>query len=183
VEKAVSIIIEAYKVSYAFYKTEKGEQILGTDKYNYMKITQELGYRDYGVHIEDGGRYNELRQRMRAYIEFGMNSKEISALDALRFEMEETFVGAERVFQSAIERTQKVAAEQQAREQEFQAAENEKALAQGLEIANADREDRQESTINQIVTKGQVQMEVDDNTAKNKVIENTNKQQNDLLKE
>jgi hypothetical protein len=183
VEKAVSIIIEAYKVSYAFYKTEKGEQILGTDKYNYMKITQELGYRDYGVHIEDGGRYNELRQRMRAYIEFGMNSKEISALDALRFEMEETFVGAERVFQSAIERTQKVAAEQQAREQEFQAAENEKALAQGLEIANADREDRQESTINQIVTKGQVQMEVDDNKAKNKVIENTNKQQNDLLKE
>ena len=51
VEKAMTCIVEATKVSWAFYKTEQGEQILGTERYNFMKVTKELGYRDYGVLI------------------------------------------------------------------------------------------------------------------------------------
>lgn len=183
VQKLLTTVVEATKVSYAFYKTQMGEQILGSEKYRFMKVTQELGLRDYGVHIEDGGRYAELRQTMNGLMEYGLNSKELSMYDALRFYMSPTFVEAEQAFSDALERTQKVAQEQMAAQQEHEQAMQQQQLQQNLEIAAADREDRQQASITEIQTKGAVQMEVDDNKAKNKIIEQYQKGQQDLLGE
>jgi hypothetical protein len=183
VENVMTKIVEATKVSWAFYKLDKGEQILGSEKYKYMQVTRELGYRDYGVHINDGGKYNELRSRMRAYIEFGMNTKEISALDALRFEMAETTVEAENIFRESLQRVQQIAQESAQADREAQMQMQQQQLQTNLQIAQEDREDRQNQASNDIMLKGKVQMEVDDNKAKNKVIEQNHKMSNDMLSE
>ena len=183
VEKAMTCIVEATKVSWAFYKTEKGEQILGTDKFKYMQVTRELGYRDYGVHIEDGGKYLELMQRMRSYIEFAMNSKEISAIDALRFELAETTVEAEKVFEDAFQRVQAIAQQSMQQEQEAAAAMQQQQLQQQLQIATDTREDNQAAKINEIVTKGEVDIKVNAAKAQDKLIENQQQHNNDLLSE
>lgn len=183
VEKAMTCIVEATKVSWAFYKTEKGEQILGTDKFKYMQVTKELGYRDYGVHIEDGGKYLELMQRMRSYIEFAMNSKEISAIDALRFELAETTVEAEKVFEDAFQRVQAIAQQSMQQEQEAAAAMQQQQLQQNLQIATESREDEQASKIDQIVTKGEVDIKVNAAKSQDKLIENQAQHNNDLLSE
>lgn len=180
-ERCVQTLTEATKVSYAFYKTQEGEQILGSEKYRFLKVTPELGLRDYGVHIEDGGKYAEIKQVMSSLVEYGLNGKDITMFDALKFYMAPTFVEVEQAFYNAVERTQKVAQEQQAREQEFQAQENEKALQLQLQISQEEREDKQVNEKDNIVLKGDVQMEVDDNKAKNKVIEQTNKFNNEFL--
>lgn len=181
IQRAMQRIVEATKVSYGFYKTQMGEQILGSEKFRYMKVTQELGLRDYGVHIEDGGRYSELRQTMNGLMEYGLNSKELSMYDALKFYMAPTFVEAEQAFLGALERTQKIAQEQQQSEQEFMAQQQQQQLQQQLQIAQEDREDRQVADAQNIQLKGAVQMEVDDNKAKNKTIENYQQGQQDIL--
>ena len=181
VQKLLTTVVEATKVSYAFYKTQEGEQILGTEMFRYMKVTPELGYRDYGVHIEDGGKYGELKGKMETLMEYGLNSKEISMFDALKFYMAPTFVEAEQVFESALERNQKVAQEQAQSQQEHEQQMQQQMLQQQIEIADADREDRQNASITEINEKGIVQMQVDDNKAQNKVIENQHTISNDLL--
>lgn len=181
VEKCMQTLADATKVSYAFYKTQEGEQILGTEKYQFMKITPELGLRDYGIHIEDGGKYAELKSVMSGLVEYGLNGKDITMFDALKFYMAPTFVEAEQAFYNAVERTQKIAQEQMAADQEFQAQMQQQQLQQQLEIATADREDRQAAEVENIQVKGAVQMEVDDNKAKNKVIEINQKSQLDSL--
>lgn len=181
VEKAMTCIVEATKVSWAFYKTEQGEQILGTERYKYMQVTKELGYRDYGVHIADGGKYLELMQRMRGYIEFGMNTKEISAVDALRFELAETTVEAEKVFEEAFQRAQALAQQSAQQEQEAAAAMQQQQLQQQLQIATETREDEQASKIDQIVTKGDVDIKVNNAKAMGKMTENQQNFDNELL--
>ncbi len=181
VENCLQITAEATKVSWAFYKTQEGEQILGSEKYGFMKITPELGLRDYGIHVEDGGKYAELKGVMSGLIEYGLNSKDITMFDALKFYMAPTFVEAEQAFYNAVERTQKIAQEAMVAEQEFQAQENAKALQQQLEIETARIEDSQVNEKENIQLKGAVQMEVDDNKAKNKVIEVNQKSQLDSL--
>jgi len=183
VEKVMTCIAEATKVSWGFYKTEQGEQILGTDRFRYMQVTKKLGQKDYGVHVEDGGRYLELMQRMRSYIEFGMNTKEISAVDALRFELAETTVEAEKVFEEAFQRAQAIAQQSAQQEQEAAAAMQQQQLQQQVELAQADREDRQASDIEKIYTKGEVDIKVNAAKSQDKLIENQAQHNNDLLSE
>ncbi len=181
VEKVMTCIAEATKVSWAYYKTEQGEQILGTDRFKYMQVTKELGRKDYGVHVEDGGRYLELMQRMRGYIEFGMNTKEISAVDALRFELAETTVEAEKVFEDAFQRAQAIAMESAQREQESAAAMQQQQLQTQLQIAKEDREDRQNADTQNIITKGEVDIKVNAAKSQDKLIENAQNNNHDLL--
>lgn len=183
VQKLLTTVVEASKVSYAFYKTQMGEQILGTEKYRFMKVTTELGLRDYGVHIEDGGRYSELRQTMNGLMEYGLNSKELSMYDALKFYMSPTFVEAEQAFLGALERTQRIAQESQQAQQEHEAQMQQQQLQQQLQIEGARIEDAQLNEKDNIKLAGAVQMEVDDNRAKNKTIEQYQKGSQDLLGE
>jgi len=68
-----------------------------------------------------------------------------------------------------------------AAQQEHEQAMQQQTLQQQLEIANATREDIQMADADNIKLKGAVQMEVDDNKAKNKTIENYQKSSTDLL--
>jgi hypothetical protein len=175
IEHTMVRIVEATKISWAFYKLDKGEQILGSEKFKYMQVSRELGYRDYGVHIADGGRYNKIRQRMQSYIELALNAKEIHISDALRFEIAETTVEAKHVFDEALARVQQIAQQQAAQEQQAAMAQQQQMLAAQEQQQQQDVQNVMAIESQKIADKTQSQMAIDDNKAQNKVIEQNHK--------
>jgi len=182
-EKVLLRIVEATKVSYAFYKHDKGEQILGSEKFKYMQMTTEIGFRDYGVYLQSGGRYNEIKQRMRQLMEFGMNSKMVEPLDVLKFEMSETFVEAKQIFEDAYVRVQTVAAQQRAEEAQNQQALQQQQLQMQKQMADEAAMRAEKVNIDTIGAKTQGQIAIDDNKSKNKLINDQHQAENKFLQE
>jgi len=181
VEKCMTRIVAATKVSYAFYKSEKGEQILGTDMFQYMKVTQELGYRDYAVHIEDGAKYNRLRDKMENWMEYGLNSKQISMADAAKFELAETTAEAKNILEEGFARIEALAMQSQQQQQQAQAQMQQQQAEQARQAALENREDIQAQELTKIQAQTQGQIEIDNNKATHKIVENRDKTQNNLL--
>lgn len=181
VQVLMKSICEFSAMSFAFFKTEKGEQILGTARHKFLQVTKEIGYKNYGVHIEDGSRYMEIRQRMNQLAEFSLNAKEIRPMDVLKLQLAETTAEMKMVLTDSWTQMQKVVQESQERQLQ---AQNQMAMAQmqqNLQLAEMDREDRQQNDKDNIVLQGQVDMEIDNNNARNKMFEQQNKDQNTIL--
>lgn len=160
VSKVLNKIVESTKVTWGFYKVEKGEQILGTGKFKWLQVTQDIGFRDYGVHIQDGSRYNQINQYMQGLMEASLNAKEISQADALKYMIAESFSEKKAIFEEAQARVQAMLQEgqqaQMANQQQMQQAQ----LQQQLEIANANREDLQAHDLEKIVLQGDTDIRV-----------------------
>ena len=182
-EQVLTRIAEASKVSYAFYKQDEGEQILGSEKFKYMQITQEVGFRDYGVHIQSGGRYNEIKQKMRQMMEFSINSKQIEPLDVLKFEMSETFVEAKQIFEDAYVRVQANAQRQAEADMQNQQAMQQQQMQTNLQIAQENREDLQAGKLEEIGVATEGQIAIDNNKAKNKMFGDQQNAENKFLQE
>jgi hypothetical protein len=182
VNRVVKAIVDASAVSWAFYKTEKGEQILGTDKFEFLKVTQELGFRDYGVYIEDGSKYMEINEKIQMVMQMAINAKTIDAMDVMNVLLAETLAQKKSYLEEAMIRTQKIAQEQIQAQNQANAQMQEQQLATQLQIANDDREDRQMAVKEEIVLQGQVDMEKDNNKARNDMsIQNLKGQQDIIL--
>lgn len=181
VEKVLLRIAEATKISYAFYKQDKGEQILGSEKFKYMQVTTEIGFRDYGVYLQSGSRYSEIKQRMRSLMEFGLNSKMVEPLDILKFEMSETFVEAKQIFEDAYIRVQEVAAKQRAEEAQYQQQLQQQQLGMQKQIADEAAQREEQINVDTIQAQTQGQMMVDDNKAKNKLLHDQHNAENKFL--
>ena len=182
-EQVLTRIAEASKVSYAFYKQDEGEQILGSEKFKYMQITQEVGFKDYGVHIQSGGRYNEIKQKMRQMMEFSINSKQIEPLDVLKFEMSETFVEAKQIFEDAYVRVQANAQRQAEADMQNQQAMQQQQMQTNLQIAQENREDLQAGKLEEIGVATEGQIAIDNNKARNKMFGDQQNAENKFLQE
>lgn len=176
-------IINASAISWAFYKIDKGEQILGTERFSFLQITKDIGYRDYGVSIEDGSAYMEISQKIEAVMQMAINAKTIDTMDVMNVLLAETLSQKKAFLREAMERMNKIAMEQQAQNNQAQAQMQQAALQTQVQIADADREDRQNATKEEIILAGQVQMEVDDNKGKNKLYETSLKGQQEIIKQ
>lgn len=179
--KVLNKLVESTKVTWGFYKVEKGEQILGTGKFNWLQVTQEIGFRDYGVHIQDGSKYAKINQQMERWMETSLNAKTLSQADALNFAIAETFAEKKAIFENAEAKLKQFEQEgQQAQmqnQQQMQAAQ----LQQQLEIANADREDRQLNEKDNIILQGDTDIRVNQNKMSDQVVVNEHKFSNENL--
>jgi len=167
VARVIKAIVDASAVSWAFYKTEKGEQILGTEKFQFLKVTQELGMRDYGVYIEDGSKYMEVSQKIDAVMQMAINAKTIDAMDVMNVLLAETLAQKKAFLEEAMIRTQRIAQEQMQAQNQAQAQMQQQQLATQLQIATDDREDKQNAVKEEIILQGQVDIEKDNNKARN----------------
>ena len=180
-EHVLTRIAEATKVSYAFYKKDKGEQILGSDKFKYMQMTQEIGFRDYGVHVQSGGRYNEIKQRMRQWIDGSINAKTMNPLDALKFEMTETFVEAKQVFEDAYIRVQETAAKQAEADAQNQQAIQQQMLQTQQQMLQLQLQNSEELALKTIRANTEGQIMIDDNKAGHKIVNDQHNAENKFL--
>lgn len=181
VKVVMQSIVDSSAVSWAFYKVEKGEQILGAGKFKFLQVTKELGYRTYGVHIEDGGKYMDIKQKINSLMEFSLNAKEIRPMDVLKVQLAETTAQMKNTLENSwaeMQKAQQMSAESQ---NQWQQQMKQMELEQQLKISQDTREDLQNQEKQIVELSGQVQMLVDDNKAKNKVVENQAKSENDFI--
>jgi len=121
----------------------------------------------YNIEIEDGSRYMEIAGKIERMMEVSLNAKEIRMMDALNVLLAETVAQKRQFLVSAWDEMQKRVEASNAQEQEAAAAMQQQQLQTQLQIAAENREDLQKQETDSIILKGQVQMEVDNNKAKN----------------
>lgn len=181
INKTLTKLVESTKVTWAFYKLEQGEQILGISKFKYLKVSQEIGFKDYGVHLQDGGKYAEIKKFMQGMMEASLNSKEMRPEDALKFLLSESFADQKAVLEDSWVRIKELEGQsQQANLQNQQQMQAQQIQAQH-QMAEADREDRQKNEKDNIILEADQQIRIDNNKGSNKVIEQNHKFQNESL--
>ena len=182
VQRVMLGVIQSSAISWAFYKLEKGEQILGSEKFRFLQVTQDIGFRDYGVTVEDGSRYMEVSQKIEAMMQVSLNAKEIRPMDALNVLLAETVAQKKAFLESSWVEMKKIMQESEQANNQMQQQIAEQQNATNLQIAKEDREDAQQNQKDNIILQGQVQMEVDNNKAKNSLYETNLKTQADIIK-
>ncbi len=158
-------------ISWAFYKTEKGEQILGTDRFSFLKVTQEEGYKNYGVYIDNGSEYMENKQLMKEMVAYSLNAKEIRPVDAYRVLTAQTKAQMDSYFNQSWK-------EMEASREKMAEMQNQNA-AQVQEMNNRNQiqlqremlEDVQKNEKDNLILGGEVQKDVDNNKARNTMFE------------
>jgi len=174
-KKVLTKVVESAKVTWAFYKVEKAEQILGAGKWKYLQVTQELGYRDYGVHLQDGTRYGQVKQFMQGLMEASLNAKEMRPEDALKFMLADTFAQQKAILEESWAKIKQFEQEGQQANIEASKQEQERQLQVQLQIANEDREDRQKNEKDNIILQGEVDIKVNAAKGSNKIVEQQHK--------
>jgi len=173
--KVLNKLVESEKITLAFYKIEKGEQILGTEKFKWLQVTQEVGYKDYGVHIQDGSKYSQVNQFMKGLMEASLNAKEITQADALNFMLAETFAEKKAILENAELKVKELLQGQQQAQMQGQQQMQQAQLEQQLQLAREDREDRQLNEKDNIILQGEVDIKVQAAAAGNKIVEQDHK--------
>lgn len=181
VSRVMKGIVHSSAISWAFYKLEKGEQILGAGKFKFLQMTREVGYRDYGVHIEDGGRYMEIKQDIKQMMELSLNAKEIRPMDALNVLLANNVAEMKAKLESSWIEMQKVMQQSQQAEQQSQAQQQQQTLQTQVQMTMTQQQDREAAEQKNIVLKGQVQKDVDNNKAKNEMYKSSMESETDLL--
>lgn len=179
--KVMNSIVNLSALTWAFIKVDKGEQILGTEKFKYLQATKKLGFKNYGVHIDDGTRYMDIRRDMKELMTISLNAKEIRPIDAMKVLLSETTAQMEANLEASWEQVRIAAEKSNEANNQMQQQITEAKLRQQIELANADREDRQKQEIDKIVVSADEQIRIDDNKAKNKMFENQQVANNNLL--
>lgn len=182
VKRVLMSVVNTSAISWAFIKVDKGEQILGTNKFQYLRATKELGFKDYGVHIEDGSKYLDLRRDMKQLMELSLNTKELRPMDALKVLQSETTAQMIATLEASWEQLQLAAQKSDEANNQVQMQINEAKLRQQVDLAKATMEDMQQNEKDNIILQGDVQMKIDDNKVKGKLVENQHKAENEFLK-
>lgn len=181
ISKVLTKIVESTKITWAFYKLEKGEQILGTNKFKYLQASLELGLKDYGVHLQDGRKYSEIKQFMQGLMEASLNAKEISQADALGFMVSETFAEQKAILLNAEAKVKEFQNQNQQAQIQNQQQMQQAQLQAQQEMAQADREDRQQNEKDNIILQGDTDIRVNNAKAGDKIVEQQHKSELDSI--
>jgi hypothetical protein len=173
-ERLMMKICEYYKISYAFYKIDKGRQILGDAQQKFLEIEKEIGYQDYGVTIQDSSKFLEEKQMVMALAEASLNAKEVTMEDVLKLQMAESYSEAKAVLRTAWKTRAAVAAEQQQRDIQAQQEMQAQQLEAQRQMALENREDIQKNEKDNILLKGQVDLALKKQQAMDKMVVDTN---------
>jgi hypothetical protein len=180
-KRVIKAIVDKSAISYAFYRTEEGEQILGAERYAFLISSMtDLAYRDYGVEIEDGSLYAELSEKIEKLMEVSLNAKELRTMDAMNVMLAETLAQKREFLVQGWAQVQAIAQQTQQSEMQAQAQMQQQALATQVQIAQEDREDKQKNDADLVILQGQVQMEVDNNKGKNALFQQNLKNVHDI---
>jgi hypothetical protein len=173
-------LIEVGKLVWGIYKPEKARSILGDEKYNFMKATQDLAYQRYKFEMVNPRWEEKIRERMARYAEISLNAKELRPIDMMDFELAETLADAKAVLRNSWNEIEKARTAQS--QQQMQADQQNQGAAQQAqaEMMREDREDRQAAELDKIAAKGLADLAVKTALDKNEYLKNQQEFKNSL---
>jgi len=171
-ENVMLNIVETGKLSWALYKPNKARLILGDEKYNFLKLTQEVAFARYKVQLVNPRWEQSINERMRQYAELSLNAKELRVVDMMDYELQETMADKRATLRNAWEQIEKSRGDQAQQGNQAsmqQAQQQQEAMAAA---AKEDREDRQAHDLEKIHAQALADIMVNTNGAKNDYINN-----------
>lgn len=174
-ENVMNGIVETGKLVWGMYQPEKARMVLGDEKYTFLKVTQDIAFAAYHTELVNPRWEQAIRDRMRAYGEFSLNSKELRAVDMLNFELAETLSEAKGVLRDAWEEIEAMRAKSSERQIQATAEDTDKRIATQVQIAQETREDQQRDAKENIILKGKVDIAKETVKLKGKALIDTNK--------
>lgn len=191
-EKMLVKLVSTTKLTWGLYKSEKAKIILGAEKFKFMQVTREIALSDYGIHLLDGGKELDIRQKLEKYAEGAINNKELRFKDMVAFELSQTLTEAKSTLDNAFDEMEKIRQNDQKNQIDANASNIDKQIqsqkemkAQDLQvqvdISNADREDRQKNEKDNIILQGDTQIRINDHKLGKTIDVNREKAKNDLI--
>ena len=174
-EKVFTKIAQQRKLIWGLYKPNKARIVLGDEKFGCMEATRDLAYCDYGIKFIDGGKEQVIRRRIFGLAEASLNAKELRYQDVMEMEMAETLSEARAILNKAWKEIQAVSAQRQAQGEQAQGMMNQQNLQAQMEMANADREDKQIQEKEIVVLKADEQIRIDNNKMGKQLVVDQNK--------
>ena len=181
VQRVMKSIIDSTKVSWAFYKLDKGEHILGADKLRFLQVTKSIGYKDYDAHVDDGGEYLRLRQEMDQLMAFDLQSGNLRSADVLKVKLSKTTAQMKATLEDAWMRLEESAMKQKQMDMQNQQAMQQQQIQANMQMAQEDREDHQVNEKDNINLKTEGQVIIENVKAKNKMFESQLKSENEMI--
>ncbi len=172
VQRVMLGVVQSSAISWAFYKLEKGEQILGSDKFRFLQVIQDIGFRDYGVHIEDGSRYMEISQKIEQMMSVSLNAKEIRPMDAMNVLLAETVSQKKNFLVTSWKEMQEVMQKSEEANRQAEQAMKSQELQTQIQIANDDRMANEKVSIDLINAQAEADIRVNQSKVTGKMYEN-----------
>ena len=169
-ENVMMNLVETGKLVWGIYQPNKARMVLGDEKFKFLQVTQDLAFAAYQVELVNPRWEEQIRQRMRSYIEFSLNAKELRPVDGLDFELSETLADASAMLRKAwedIANMKNQAGQEQMKADQQSAAVQQKAQQDAM---REDREFKQNAKLEQIAAKGKVDLIVKNSANQGKLL-------------
>lgn len=173
-ERVLMNVVETGKLVWGLYQPNKARMVLGDEKYKFLQITKDIAFASYRTELVNPRWEQAIKDRMRNYLEFSLNSKELRAQDGLDFEMAETLADANAKLRKAWDDISKMRQESTDKQMQMQSQTADKQMQTQIQLNREQREDVQTDEKDNIILKAKMDMQRDDNKNKGKLIVDQN---------
>jgi hypothetical protein len=163
------------KLSLVFFDDDRGENIVGDSAMEFLRITKDFAFDDYGVYISDGGKEVELKDRLMALAEVALNAKELRFQDLIKLSMAESLSESYEIVEKGFEEVQKIREKMQQMQGEQDA--QTKQMIQQMHME--EREDAQAHERDMLILKHRLEVEGATEEIKAKSISDIEKMRNE----
>ena len=138
-EKILTKLCEKVKLNKEYISRTSTYIKYGDNLIDLGNLIDELYFSEFGVYLSDGKKIQEIKERIRQYFPVEINSGALRTKDVIRFEMAKDLNMGLKVLDDAWEQVQQM----QTMSIQQKAKSDEAKIAQGIQIAREDREDKQ----------------------------------------
>lgn len=139
IEEMLCLLVEKTKLNKTMFGEDQRHFMYSDDQIAYMMATKDIDKDNYAATITDGKRERDIIQKLEQMMPQEINAGTLTSGDVAKFMTESNFNRALKVLDQARERMQQYQQEQIAASQQSKNAE----VQAKVQIADADREDRQ----------------------------------------
>jgi len=157
-ENVMMKLVETGKLVWGLYQPNKARMVLGDEKFNFLKVTQDIAFASYRTELVNPRWEQQIRQRMQQLAEVSLNAKELRPQDLLDFELAETLADAKGMLKSAWNEINKMRMLESQQRMVADNEMNERNLQTQLQIRKEDREDSQSNEKDNIMLKGKTDL-------------------------
>lgn len=118
IERSMRLMCELTKISWGILRPDKGDMVLGAEKLDYLQVTSDIAFDDYGYALADTTKEMRIREIIRAYMPQVLNANPELLPEVVEAELKDTISEAIGTYRKAIDEMRKIQAQQAAAAQE-----------------------------------------------------------------
>jgi hypothetical protein len=123
IERSLRLMCELTKISWGVLRPEKGDMVLGAEMQDFLMVTSDIAFDDYGFALADSSKEMRIREMIRAYMPQVLNANPELLPEVVEAELKNTVSEVIGVYRKAVNEVRKINAAAQQAEREAREAE------------------------------------------------------------